>query len=214
MGGRWEERYLVPTPQLSELERVLEDLGFERIEYATPFNKTIYFDNRECEVPFEYSIKARKYDSSPWAERGSLEGEDWIFELKSTDVEVWKISKKKVRKKCALEDLLKEVGKIKQLGGVRFSQPLEPRMGNCYLRTHFSRGDIRVTLDRDISYYEVLSGQLVKVGEEEGYGRVEVKIPTDSVELDLLGEVRRTIFEEFGGVPTISKKDMGHDFLR
>lgn len=210
---RTENRYIIEEQNLhkfiSQINTILKSQNFE-----TDYNHTIYFNNLEHEVPFEVSIKGRRYSKS--SDLGVLDyNEEWILEIKEDIIKDNSRLRKKTREILSLKEIINKVQKINEINKIKINNPLKPYIASTYKRTHYiidKEKNYRITIDTNINYYLFNDGlQYQKIGQEP-YARIEIKIPenTDEIEISkIVGQLLKDSFAE----PTISKKDAAYNYL-
>ncbi len=210
MHARKEERFYVPCSMIEEFIDKLDSFAYEKV-FESCFNRTLYFNNVEHEVPFDVSIKARSYDYSSVGTSFTLDPSlEWIFEIKSDMVLDESRLRCKERTNLKLEEIIESLR-----GKFGVTLPLKPYVADDYRRRHFlvrGKDDFRVTIDDKINYYFFESGLNAKHIGSEGYSRVEVKIPVNKLESYVALYIKK-LLQEFGALPIISKKDMAYNKL-
>lgn len=201
---RIEKRYIIPSPQkfLDRISPYVERKRFSNNEYV----QTIYFNNNEHVVPFEFSIKARRYlptlPDYPFLDKGT-----YFLDLKKGKGE----NKQKVRLEATLEEATKIVNKKYAFSEI----PLRPYILVEYLRRHYTPkklGDIRLTLDTGMRYFFFPPNQKegIMIGREDGYTRLEIK---EGEPNENFTNLMRKVLKEINAFPIISKKFTAYDFL-
>jgi len=101
---RTEKRYIISSPEifLDRISPYVERKRFSNNEYV----QTIYFNNDEHVVPFEFSIKARRYMPG-FSDCPVLENATYFLDLKRGKGE----DKQKVRLEAKLEEATKIINK-------------------------------------------------------------------------------------------------------
>jgi hypothetical protein len=199
---RIEQRYILPSPEkfLDKISCYLERKLFSNNEYV----HTIYFNNDEHTVPFEFSIKARKYLSHP--SNPVLNNDLYFLDLKRGKGE----DKEKIRLQMPLKEIINFINKTYHFSKI----PLRPYIAVEYLRWHYvpkKTTNIRLTLDTNLKYFFFPQNQkeAVEIG-KENYARVEIK----EAALNLsLSEKIKEVLKEAGAFPTISKKFTAYNLL-
>lgn len=201
---RIEKRYIISSSEnfLDRISPYVERKRFSANEYV----QTIYFNNDEHVVPFEFSIKARRYLPN-LPDFPVLDDGVYFLDLKK--------GKGNDKQKIRLEATLKEITKIVN-ERYSFSEiPLRPYVLVEYLRHHYipkNTKNIRLTLDTNLRYFFFPPNQKkgVEIGKEDGYTRLEIKERTPNKSFDsLIGEILR----EINAFPVISKKFTAYNFL-
>ena len=213
MTTRKEERYLLSMSAVEQFREKIQPIT-SRKEVLTDFNHTVYFNHSEHEVPFEVSLKARRYDIKPF--HGFLRlDEEWIFEIKEDVLLENSRMRRKERKNITLEEILRELAGRDRIGDCFISTPLRPFAADSYRRMHYhvnNEENFRITLDDSPTYFFFENGlDSVIIGKED-YCRVELKIPQDWLNSPEFYLIKGTLIE-LGAEPTISKKDMAYNFL-
>ncbi len=177
--------------------------------FPNPYNQTLYFNNDEHEVPFTYSIRARRYENRPLRNRFKLNPKDeWIFELKTTrSVNGRFIRHKRRDEEFSLREILDRLGHVKKLGGVKIRHKLMPYAAASYARSHFleNQKGIRVTVDDDVRFYRFTGELTGRMLGKASHSIVELKIPPRKTSSPLANELQRIMRDE-SGVQGISKK--------
>jgi hypothetical protein len=124
---RAEIRYYSEPGRTRKVRKALSHMMNRNI-FPNPYNQTLYFNNDEHEVPFTYSIRARRYQNKPLRTRFKLNPkDDWIFELKTTrSVNGRFIRHKRRDEELTLREILDRVGRMRKVGGVRIRHKLAP----------------------------------------------------------------------------------------
>jgi hypothetical protein len=205
---RAEIRYYVPPRKAPRVRKTLSHLMNRNI-FPKPYNQTVYFNNNLHEVPFTYSIRARRYESHPLRSKFSLDPKDkWIFEFKTTkSVNGRFIRYKRRAEELSLEEILERVGRIKRLGETSIPHKLVPHSAASYTRSHFlenSRG-IRVTVDEDLRFYQFTENLSGKMLDKSDHAVVELKIPPHRTDSELAAELQHILHKE-DAYQGISKK--------
>jgi hypothetical protein len=196
---RTERRYVIPSPQkfLDKISSFMERKKFSDNEYV----QTIYFNNDEHTLPFDLSIKARRYlprlPSHPVLDEGL-----YFLELKIDKGEY----KQKVRMDAA---------KIINEEYSFLEKNLRPYILVEYHREHYTlknQEKARVTIDDNIKYFYLPPNQKkwILIGKEEDYARLEVKEKRSNKNFSIL---IKKILEDFDVRPIISKRFTSYNFL-
>lgn len=211
MVTRKEERYIIET---SKAEKFIEELKpiISPEVFSVDYNHTLYFNNSEHEVPFEASIKGRRYASGPFS--GNLDPEEeWIFEIKRDIISENSRLREKQRENLRLKEILEKLSKMDKIETSPINFPLGPYVVDSYRRRHYRGGDdFRITLDDNLVYHFLEGGFSGKEIGREDYTRVEVKIPVhkiSSAEVQRISNVLNMLEAE----QIISKKDMAYNLL-
>ena len=205
---RAEIRYYVDPQKTPRVRKTLSHLMNRNI-FPKPYNQTLYFNNNLHEVPFTYSIRARRYDHRPLRAKFSLNpSEKWIFEFKTTkSVNGRFIRYKRRAEELPLKEILERVSKIKKLGETSIPHKLVPHSAASYARSHFlenSRG-IRVTVDEDLRFYQFTKDLSGKILDKSDHSVVELKIPPHRTSSELASELQHILRKE-DAYQGISKK--------
>ena len=201
---RIERRFIIPS-SAQFLDRVSPYVERKRFS-DNRVVQTIYFNTDEHIVPFEMSLKARRYLPG-FPAHPSLEDDTYFLDLKTTENEY----KQKVRLETTLEEATEIVN-----GKFPFSEiPLRPYVLVHYSREHYvpnSSSKIRLTLDKDLRFFFFPPNQreAVEIGGEEDYVRIEIKEEEPD---DVFDKVMREILTEISAFPTISKKFSAYNSL-
>lgn len=196
---RAEIRYYVEPQKAPRVRKTLSHLMNRNI-FPKPYNQTIYFNNTLHEVPFTYSIRARRYESRPFRSKFKLDASDkWIFEFKTTkSVNGRFIRYKRRAEELELHEILERVAKIKRLGETAVPHALVPHSAASYTRSHFlenSRG-IRVTVDEDLRFYQFTEDLSGKILDKSDHAVVELKIPPHRTNSELAAELQHILRKE------------------
>lgn len=205
---RAEIRYFLAPEKTPRVRKTLSQL-MNRDIFPKPYNQTLYFNNSEHEVPFTYSIRARRYESRPLRSKFRLEPDNkWIFEFKTTkSVNGRFIRYKRRAEELRLEEILERVGRIRKLGNVRIPHKLVPHSAASYTRSHFleNQRGIRVTVDEDLRFYMFTGDLTGKILDRSDNAVVELKIPPHRTSSDLANELQHLMRKE-DAYQGISKK--------
>jgi len=205
--SRRERRYVVRSSEqfLKLLSPYVKRKKFSNNEYVY----TIYFNNDEHVVPFEYSIKARKYLPG-FIELPVLDNDVYFLDLKMGKGEH---QKEKIRLEATLEEATKIINEKYSFSEI----PLRPYVLVEYLRHHYipkNTGGVRITLDTNLKYFFFSKGQRegIEIGREDDYTRIEIKEQEQSNKgLVILME---ELLGKINAFPIISKKFTACDFLK
>jgi hypothetical protein len=196
---RAEIRYYVDPQKAPRVRKSLSHLMIRNI-FPHPYNQTLYFNNPDHEVPFTYSIRARRYETGPLKNRFRLNpDEKWIYEFKTTkSVNGQFIRYKRRDEQLTLQEILTRVGKIRKLSGISIPHKLGPYCAASYTRSHFleSMRGIRVTVDEDVRFY-MFTGELTGscLG-KANHAIVELKIPPKKTNASLAIELQHLLHRE------------------
>ncbi|MDD5416942.1 MAG: hypothetical protein PHU12_03120 [Candidatus Aenigmarchaeota archaeon] len=215
MNLRKEERYCVDH---SKTEEIIEELSHFMSEQRnlTDYNQTLYFNNLEHEVPFNLSIKARKYINNTTDRMIEFQKNDkWIFEIKEDIIIANSRMRQKYRKETTFNEILSEMKTNERLLNLPFTIPFHPYLSDSYRRRHFVTSDkkgLRITVDSQLKYYmfkDLLTAE--QIG-NENYDRIEIKIPQNKIG-SLEVEKVKAILNDPSIEMIVSKKDMAYNIL-
>lgn len=202
---RTEKRYIISSLEnfLDRISPYVERKRFSNNEYV----QTIYFNNDEHVVPFEFSIKARRYLPN-LPDFPVLDDDDVYF----LDLKRGKGNdKQKIRFKTTLKEATKIVNETYSFSSI----PLRPYVLVEYLRQHYipkNTRNIRLTSDTSLRYFFFPPDQkgAIEIGREDGYTRIEIKEgePNES-----FSNLVREVLREINAFPIISKKFTAYNFL-
>jgi hypothetical protein len=176
--------------------------------FPNPVNQTLYFNNKEHEVPFTYSIRGRRYQQQPFKDHFKLKPSDkWIFEVKNTRSEHGRFIRHKRRNEMLpLREILTRVKRMNRLGRIQIPHRLSLYAGASYRRNHFLESDrgVRVTMDQDVRYFtfQDLTGMLLGASNK---AIVELKIPPGRTSIPLVRKIQGLLRKE-NAEQGISKK--------
>lgn len=213
---RKEERYYIEKSKIEDFIKGTSSIAYPKFFSNNNYNQTLYFNNSEHEVPFEVSIKARRYSSSPWSKHFELELSDrWIFEIKKDLVIKNSRLRQKEREKLKLEEILKNLQNKNKIENVPITEPLQPYIANNYKRRHYivkKGGKFRITVDDELKYYFFEPRFIgTQIGLED-YFRIEIKVPQDKLNSSKFLKIKK-LLQELEAEPIISKKDMAYNLL-
>ncbi len=210
---RKEERYILSHSKAKDFLKEISCFAYPK-SYKTNYNHTIYFNNKEHEIPFTASIKARKYSTSTFDKKLNLK-EKWILEIKKEILENKKFLKTKQREKLELKEIFGKLRGKKKIGNIQITTPLKPYIADSYRRRHYrikKNSDFRITIDDKIDYFIHKNNlETEKIGNED-YIRVEIKIPTEELYSSEYKKIKN-ILTNLNALRCISKKDAGYNFL-
>lgn len=205
---RAEIRYYLAPQKAPQVRKTLAHLMNRNI-FPKPYNQTLYFNNSLHEVPFTYSIRARRYENRPLRTRFHLDPkEEWIFEFKTTkSVNGRFIRYKRRAEELPLKEILERVGRIRRLGETSIPHKLVPHSAASYTRSHFleSTRGIRVTVDEDLRFYQFNENLTGKMLDKSDHAVVELKIPPNRTSSELATELQHILHKE-DAYQGISKK--------
>lgn len=212
---RKEERYYIENSKIGDFIEEISSITHPKI-FPTNYSQTLYFNNPEHEVPFEVSIKARKYDHSPWGERFELDlNEEWILEIKKDFVFENSRLREKERENLRLEEILKVLQNKNKIENVSITGPPLPYVADSYKRRHYivkGKNGFRITVDDELKYYFFESEFNGTQTGMEDYSRIEIKVPQDKLNSSEFHRIKK-LLEELEAEPIISKKDMAYNLL-
>lgn len=188
---RVEKRYIVPSSD--DFIRYISPFT-ERIRFSD--NKTvqtIYFNNDNHFLPFDYTIKARRYMPT-LSDNPQLDDSNYLIDIKTSDGN----EKIKNRFEASLQELLQ------YLDG-EFDQHLRPFTVVVYNRQHFrprNNNRTRITIDDNLIYFYFQPGEskAIQIAQEE-YPVIEVKEGGNDGNDDINNALKLA-----KAVPLISKK--------
>jgi hypothetical protein len=205
---RAEIRYYIDRRKAPRTRKILTHLMNRNI-FPDPYNQTLYFNNNDHEVPFTYSIRARRYETGPLRSSFTLDPDSkWIFEYKTTRSSNGRFIRYKRRDDGqTLSDVIARVGKIRKLGGVNIPHRLFPYSAASYVRNHFleSARGIRVTVDEDVRFYKFTGKLTGKTIGRADHAIVELKVPPHRTGSELESELQHLLRDQ-DAYQGISKK--------
>ncbi len=210
---RKEERYYIKNPQVKGFIEKLALITHPKV-FPNNYNQTLYFNNSEHEVPFEISIKARRYRCSREGEHLKLiPDEKWIFEIKRDLVRKNSRLRQKKRKNLKLDEILKILqNKIRNL---IITSSLQPYVADSYRRRHYvinGKGQFRITIDDKLKYYLFESKiNATQIG-KENYSRVEIKVPQNKLNSPEFHKIKK-LLQKSEAETIVSKKDTAYNLL-
>jgi acyl carrier protein len=210
---RKEERHVIESSKLNEFIDEIRSITSPKI-FPRNYNHTIYFNNFEHEVPFEVSIKARRYSSSPFDVNLNLD-DKWIFEIKRDTIVGNSRLREKKRKELSLREILEELSNTNKIEETPITSALGPYVADSYKRSHYvvkGEKDFRITVDDNCTYFFFEEGLNSNQIGKEDYARVEIKIPSDKINTTNAQRIQQ-ILSNFEAEPIISKKDMAYNLL-
>ncbi|MBS3117321.1 VTC domain-containing protein [Candidatus Woesearchaeota archaeon] len=214
---REEIRRVIFPDWVDRFTSFLKERGYKEIEYsARPYTQTIYFNNDRFSLPFQTSLKLRRYSrSSLDSIRLSLD-EQYIFEEKSSFYKGKRFLRQKRRDNLSGVEALQRFNELSlsalldcppNIAGLFQNVRLQPQVATQYHRRHFvlnGEDGIRITVDKDLSYFSFDGGLEASKMAKEDIVIIELKLNDLAKRGDLervLGELDRE-----GALPTISKK--------
>lgn len=202
---RIERRYALARAEcfVSRLSDLIEPIEFSDCCWT----ETIYFNTDEHIVPFETSVKARRYTQDHDRPPTLDDTTPYLLEIK---IGTGDYKRKKRTHTLPLGEVLKILPKKYPT-----SEPLRPYVADIYRRQHYrvtGCDDIRITIDTDTSFYYFPIGekQACLLGREK-IARVEIKEgrpPRHAID-----RINAAI-AACGAVPMVSKKFSAYALLR
>lgn len=209
--NRVEEGYFINPNKLHILKNDLDKI-FRIVEMKTPYNQTIYFNNKDHEVPFNFSIRARRYALKATGKKFFPPiNEQWRFEIKKSEH-----GASRNREKVSLALPFKKICgllKSKKLLPFRTIRHLYPYIAATYYREHYhlKRDDnFRITIDTNTKYYLFDKSGTGKLVREEEIVRIELKFPLNFFKSKIYNHVIQ-IIEKLGGSRPFSKKHSAYN---
>lgn len=189
--GMHETQFSFPLRNLNVIQRDLEIGGFEVVDYQSPYVVTIYFSTKDFEIPKSSYIRARNYLLNKYTAGLELEKKLlFLLEVKPKDLD----DRYKTRMQISYGEMLilmanrftenptidpSVLNKIKQ---ELMFEPLVPYVATQYHRTHYIKGDNRITIDQENSAFGFFEGNLYhaeRIVEEQPSGKFEIKTDSD-----------------------------------
>lgn len=209
---RMEEGYFISNSDLKGFLKKLSAIAVEK-KFKTPYNQTIYLNNDDHEVPFNFSVRARKYDDRTTGRKffPNTSGE-WRFEIKQSmyNMSRW-------REKIVLVSRLDNI--LKKLKNKTLSMPfpvsayLSPHVAATYRRIHYhlrENDKFRITIDTNLKYYIFRNPkEAIKRGSED-ISRIELKFPKNLLDSPIHKQIRGEISKLKGSRP-LSKKQVAYN---
>jgi hypothetical protein len=202
--NRKELRYIV-----FNAEQIMNRLASHVVRKKFSDNEivqTIYFNNDNHDVPFIFSIKARRY-LADYTEKIILGQDRYFLDIKQGQG----ADKQKVRIEGSLDELTKIINQRFNFGVT----PLRPFIAVEYCRHHYvpkNNEHTRLTLDNDLRYYYFPIGQpeAIKIGSENSYSILEMKTNESDTQFS---DIFYKMVDEYKLFPIISKKFTGYFLL-
>lgn len=212
--GRTEESFAIDYGSVPAFTDRLNAIADE-VLFENPYNWTIYFNNDEHEIPFELTLRARRYSKTPIGKYFKPNHNDvWNFETKSEKLAARRFWIKE-RSELKLSKIVDRLKKMRSAGGIRFSSEIRPFTAVSYLRKHYvSKVDrkLRATVDTDIKYYYFgKSGLASGIGRPD-YALIEIKNSKGSVNVAAAKSISDALVE-FSVWEAPSKKDTSYYLL-
>lgn len=202
LAKRTETRYITGDIDklLSELHKHFSTVTFSDDKWV----QNIYFDTPTHEVAMNKAIKARRYlpDNTKLL---NVFQDDYIIEVKDCSGLI--VEKQRYMAK------LSEVPAVIKQHGFFVDYDLIPFISISFHREHFSPKDypeLKITIDRDVTYHYVASEGLVKLGSEEDLARVEIK--ASDIDHPYIAVIE-DILKSCSAIPFIPKKAVGYTML-
>jgi len=203
---RIEKRYFSDKSYEQVISILKKDFIYQKVS-DKPYNQTIYFNTPNFDLPFELSLRARKYVKSKTGfilNKNSI----WSIESKQGICSILGHHCKK-KKEYAKFKVFKKIFKNYNVASNIISN-LNPIFGTKYLREHFVHKKyphLRLSLDSSITYYFFNKSKAIKLSDDL-FVRLELKYPKTE-------KIPKSIFTSFGkqlnlNTP-ISKKDACHN---
>lgn len=212
MGIRKEDRYLIDLQDLGKFRKEIGKISTPKI-FPSNYNHTIYFNNQDHEVPFEVSVKGRRYSPEPFNGQLGLDGK-WILEIKQDSVKNRFRLREKIRTELGLEEILMKLKKDSFIKFFPLAFNLEPYVVDSCRREHHlinNEEDFRITIDDDLGYSFFDGKKVVYLGKED-FARVEIKIPPCFLDSEEKNKISDLIIK-YHLIPVISKKDSAYNLL-
>lgn len=210
--SRIEKGFVIKKENLNKFVSHL--LKIASLDNTKKYNQTIYFNNKEHEVPFKLSIRARKYSNTPDVGDISLLSK-WVFETKENYVKNGVKTSYKKREKLSLKEIIKKINSQK-IEHYKFENALYPCLMSVNKREHYlinNNPKFRVTIDTDMKYFVFKENlEYVKIGSEP-YVRVEIKYPKTVEKLKEI-KIIYDLLETCDYKLIVSKKDMAYHYFR
>lgn len=206
LSQRYEERLVLPLEERAEVEAFLNQYLAPVTYSDRRISRTIYFNNKDHQVPWGYSLRARQYFIARGLHTG---GELDPEEVYKVEVKAGNLDGYRSKQEQSLP-LSQAVGFLNQLISLpNLSAPLRPFMIDEYERTHYqsssgTNNQMRMTCDFVPSYFLIDSnGLLVKLADEQSV-RIEIKKGATS-NSPLVNTIRAGLVE-LGARRVVSKK--------
>lgn len=206
-GPRKEYRYIIDYKYYNQLIKDIKKITTFK-KHKNKYNHTIYFNNDDYESPFCTSIKARNYSTQPRFTKKDFNNK-WIFELKKYVFLDKKLYQDKQREILTIQEIITKINNKP----FSFKKPFKPILANTYERKHFvvdKKTDFRITIDKDLNIC-YLDNKHIKTIKKEKYIIFEAKVPK------IFNKTKKNNLEKillkYKAIPTISKKDVCHNYL-
>lgn len=209
--NRFEWRYALPEGQSKEfvrnIKKFLRPIYFSKNHYS----QTIYLNTDHLDVPWDFSLRARKYIRHPDRYIALDYSEKFICEIKKEQYDLKQATK--VRKTMAIPEFCgwsKSKFKKAELTNLR------PFIATQYKRQHFiapGRDDFRLTVDTEIKYgYFDSDNQFYWLARDYG-ARIEIKSSQGAMK----SRIVRQVIDELNKKDhffTVRKKSQAYDLLK
>lgn len=208
MTRRTEERFIMKVSDSERLTKRIDCIA-DREDYENQYTHTIYFDNPEHELPFEVSLRARRYADSYL--NGPLNtGEQYKIDDK---IELNSSRLLKRSQPMELGSIISANSSLTAVPPNPINSPLIPYMATSYKRDRYLlRGGITVTIDRDIRYY-ILEDLVPRYMTTEPGTRVELKTANGhNTDMTKMAEIRE-VLAETNAEATIEKKIAAYNMV-
>lgn len=206
---RVERRFFIILPFLkSFLGRIMKD--FRQKIFSQEVVQTIYLGNDEQTIPWDTSVKARRYLSSFYDPRETISLSDiFLLDIKRQKYEDWQVREKQSRVEMSLKEIISTSSDLLQI-------PLKPYVMVEYHRQHFfPRKDIplRITVDSGMRFFFFSLEGITFIGEEARIARVECKFAEGYENNESVLCVNDAL-QELNAQPIVSKKEAAHNLVR
>jgi len=194
--GTLEEQYSFLLIDYDSIIYSLEDESFVKIEYPHETVLTIYFSDEEHRVPKSAYIRARKYASESCDEILNVEMNSiFNLEIKSKSLS----NRKKHKTEISFGNIVnifsnalikdnESSSVIKDIWSELELKKLIPFVATQYMRKHYEKNGLRVTLDIGIKVYgfeKKSSYEAVKIWEDVTNGKFEIKSDVRTSEINV-----------------------------
>jgi len=220
---RKEIRFSIHSNKLENFVNYLLDAGYRKTIYSDkPVTQTIYFNHDKFFIPFNLSLKMRRYISAPDRDILIDDSADYILETKSFVFENDAPMKHKERVNMSGKDILSHFQHIplskilndfsttKDCSAINdlFSEVyLHPQIATQYRRSHFTKGEhLRVTIDDALqTFYFDENGKSLETTQHKS---IPVEFKCDNI--SMVSEMERLIcrLKDEGAQTALSKKNL------
>ena len=214
-------RFIFPN-QLATLRQFLENSGYEEVRYSdNSYTQTIYFSNQPFFLPFNLSMKLRRYISSPQEAIGVDSGGEYLLENKSFVFRNRVPVKFKTRRNLTGQEALDYFSTtpvstildefhiteaFSSLNKIFDRIFLSPQIATQYKRSHFVLNKhLRVTIDEDFDTFFSKDGRDFTKTTQYDIIPVEIKIDSEDQEHEL--DKVLAFLDSIGSPTAISKKN-------